>query len=129
MIVAVASLLFASLLFWFGLVRAHWIAPAVLFTASGPVIAAFSLDYDVIQVAGSLLMNLLLFLRRVRLQSLGSRLQRGQPPEASSHLDGASEHVQREGRSPLIASQKNAGACCGLATAISCSFSARPTER
>lgn len=61
MIVLVAAMLFSALLFWFGLAGSHWIAPASLFAASGPVIAAFSWNYDVTQIAMHLLMALLLF--------------------------------------------------------------------
>ncbi|MCC7252128.1 hypothetical protein, partial [Hyphomicrobium sp.] len=61
MIVLTASLLFAALLFWFGLNRSHWIAPAALFTASGPAIAALSWSYDAMQITAHLLANLSLF--------------------------------------------------------------------
>jgi len=61
MIILAAALLFAALLFWFGLVRSHWIAPAALFAASGPVVAAFSWNHDAIQIAMNLVATLLLF--------------------------------------------------------------------
>ena len=61
MIVLVASLLFAALLFWFGIIRSHWIAPAAVFAATGPVIAAFSWNHDAMRIGAHLLMNLSLF--------------------------------------------------------------------
>lgn len=57
----VAILLFSALLFWFGLIRSHWIAPAVLLAASGPAIVAFSWNSDAVQVAMHLMASLLLF--------------------------------------------------------------------
>lgn len=59
--IACTALLLAALLFWFGFVRSHWIAPAALFTASGPLVAALSWNYDLAQVAIHLAANLSLF--------------------------------------------------------------------
>lgn len=61
MIVMVTGLFFASVLFWFGLIKSDWIAPAALFGASAPVVAAFSWNYDAVRIAIHLLMTLLIF--------------------------------------------------------------------
>lgn len=60
MIILFVALAFASFLFWFGFVRSHWIAPAVLFASSGPVVGACSWNQDIPQIAINLLMTLLL---------------------------------------------------------------------
>jgi hypothetical protein len=60
MIVLVA-LLVLTLLFWCGLIRSNWIAPAALFAASGPAIAAFSSNHDILRIAIHLMTNLVLF--------------------------------------------------------------------
>ncbi|MBN8912352.1 MAG: hypothetical protein J0H65_09920 [Rhizobiales bacterium] len=61
MLISTAALIFSSMLFWFGLIKSHWIAPAVFFAASGPVVATFSLEHDALRIAIHLLATLLLF--------------------------------------------------------------------
>lgn len=61
MVILVAAVLTAILLLWFGFVRSHWIAPAALFCATGPVIAAVSWSDGIGHVALFLLANLSLF--------------------------------------------------------------------
>lgn len=61
MLVAIVALLLALLLYWFGFVQSHWVAPAALFTASGPLVAALSWTYDTERVLAHLIANLALF--------------------------------------------------------------------
>ncbi len=61
MIYLVAALLLAAVLFWLGLVRSHWVAPAVLFAESAPVVAALSWTQGFEQIAIYLVVNLALF--------------------------------------------------------------------
>lgn len=61
MLVAIAALLLAILLFWFGFAQSHWIAPAALFTTSGPLVAALSWTYDTERIVAHLIANLALF--------------------------------------------------------------------
>lgn len=60
-IVLVAAGLLAALLFWFGLVKSHWVAPLTLFTASAPLVAALSWDQDALRILIHLAANLALF--------------------------------------------------------------------
>lgn len=79
MLVAAVALIFASVLFWFGLVRSHWVAPGAFFAASGPVVATFSSEHDAAQIGIHLLTTLLLFYtafaggRLVADRAIGSR--------------------------------------------------------
>ncbi|AHB49927.1 hypothetical protein W911_04375 [Hyphomicrobium nitrativorans NL23] len=61
MLIATVALLLAILLFWFGFAQSHWIAPAALFTASGPLVAALSWSYDTERVLAHLFLNFALF--------------------------------------------------------------------
>ncbi len=61
MMISLAALPFAVLLFCLGFFRSHWIAPVALFTASGPAVAAFSWSHDVDRIAVLLLLNLSFF--------------------------------------------------------------------
>ena len=61
MLIAIVALLLAILLFWFGFAQSHWIAPAALFTASGPLVAALSWSYDTERVLAHLFLNFALF--------------------------------------------------------------------
>jgi len=61
MMISLAALPFAVLLFCLGFARSHWIAPLSLFTASGPAVAAFSWSHDVDRIAAFLVLNLSFF--------------------------------------------------------------------
>lgn len=61
MVVTFAAVFAAMLLLWFGLVRSHWIAPAALFCATGPAVAAITWSDGIEHVAVHLLANLSLF--------------------------------------------------------------------
>lgn len=61
MIIATVALLLAILLFWFGFVQSHWVAPAALFTTSGPLVAALSWADSTERVIAHLIANLALF--------------------------------------------------------------------
>jgi hypothetical protein len=61
MMISLAALPFAILLFCLGFARSHWITPVALFAASGPAVAAFSWSHDVVRIAALLLLNLSFF--------------------------------------------------------------------
>jgi len=61
MIVATTALLFAILLFWFGFVQSHAVAPVVLFAATAPVVAIFSSSQGPERIADHLIANIALF--------------------------------------------------------------------
>ena len=61
MLVATVALVLAMLLFWFGFAQSHWVAPAALFTASGPLVAALSWTYGTERILAHLIANLALF--------------------------------------------------------------------
>lgn len=101
MIILVAALLFAALLFWFGLIRSHWIAPAALFAASGPAIAAFSWNYDAMRITVHLLMNLSLFYAAFAFGRWAADRTVRTAAEAKYHSSRRSEHhVERHGTRP-----------------------------
>ena len=61
MIIFATAVAFALLLFWFGFNHSHAVAPAVLFAATAPVVAIFSLGHGPERIAAHLIATLFLF--------------------------------------------------------------------